>query len=313
MAAIFVNHKDIDSAKWDNCIAQAANTKIYALYSYLNIACQWDAIIYNDYEAVMPLPYKKRLGLTHLYQPFFCQQLGIFHTTGFDTKYYKIFLSLATKQYSYGHLQLNHLNKPDFYRNAISKSYNIKPKTNHILNLANDYDTLYQNYSTKCKQSIKKGQSTQAHITLQKDILIAVDFYAKHYGHRTPHVLTPDFARLAQLLQLPHFQTICYIYTNPETTQIEAACIYILYQNQLYYILGASIGQAKQDCATFYIMDLIAQQYAGKNYILDFEGSMIPTVARFNKGFGAAEQSYCDIRFSSPFSILGRRMLGKEG
>ena len=43
--------------------------------------------------------------------------------------------------------------------------------------------------------------------------------------------------------------------------------------------------------ATFLIAELIAS-HAGKNLLLDFEGSMDEGVARFYKSFGAIEEHY---------------------
>ncbi len=312
MAAKFVKHKDIDPGKWDNCISNAANRKIYALYNYLNIACECDAIVYNDYEAVMPLPFKTRLGVMYLYQPFFCQQLGVFHTKEYDTKNHVDFFALISKLYKYGNIQLNYYNHTNEGEIIIDKKHIVKNKTNQILNLADDYHTIFKNYSVKCKQSIKKGYNTAANITVQNDIDIALDFYKSNYGHRTPHVQMPDFDRLSSLLKLKEFNQEVYIYNNPDTKQIEAVSVFIIYDNQIYYMLSAAIGQAKQNCALFYMMDEVIKKYSGRDYILDFEGSMIPAVARFNIGFGAVEQTYFDFRFSSNFSILGRRMLAKR-
>jgi hypothetical protein len=42
------------------------------------VAQSWDALIWGDYEFVMPLTPKRKWGITYLYQPTFCQQLGIF-------------------------------------------------------------------------------------------------------------------------------------------------------------------------------------------------------------------------------------------
>ena len=38
----------------------------------------WDALVMNDYEAVMPLPHRKKLSIHYLYQPFLTPVLGVF-------------------------------------------------------------------------------------------------------------------------------------------------------------------------------------------------------------------------------------------
>ena len=42
------------------------------------MAKQWDALVLNDYEAVMPLTWNKKYGIAYLYQPFLTAQLGVF-------------------------------------------------------------------------------------------------------------------------------------------------------------------------------------------------------------------------------------------
>jgi hypothetical protein len=52
----YLSHKNIDKIKWDAVIASSSNRLIYGYSFYLDhMAKQWDALILNDYEAVMPL------------------------------------------------------------------------------------------------------------------------------------------------------------------------------------------------------------------------------------------------------------------
>src|SRR6478609_9229707 len=75
----YVKRKDIDTQKWDECIRNASNSIIYVYSFYLDaIAEQWDALIRNDYEAVMPLVWNEKLGIKYIYQPFFMAQTGVF-------------------------------------------------------------------------------------------------------------------------------------------------------------------------------------------------------------------------------------------
>jgi len=68
----YLPYKQIDKVKWDACIRHSMNRLIYAESVYLDhMAVNWDAIVLNDYEAVMPLPWKKKLGIRYLYQPSF--------------------------------------------------------------------------------------------------------------------------------------------------------------------------------------------------------------------------------------------------
>ncbi len=74
----YISHKDINKGKWDECIAHSENSLVYAMSWFLDVVSpKWDALIYGDYEAVMPLPVVKR-GIKYISQPVFTQQLGVF-------------------------------------------------------------------------------------------------------------------------------------------------------------------------------------------------------------------------------------------
>ena len=57
----YLQHKEIDKAKWDACIEQAPNGLIYSYSWYLDaMSKHWDALVLKDYEAVMPLTWNKK-------------------------------------------------------------------------------------------------------------------------------------------------------------------------------------------------------------------------------------------------------------
>ena len=91
----YVKRKDIDAQKWDECISNSPNGIIYAYVFYLDcMADQWDALVYNDYEAIMPLTWRKKYGVAYLYQPFFTQQSGIFSQQPVTASIIAAFLSV---------------------------------------------------------------------------------------------------------------------------------------------------------------------------------------------------------------------------
>ena len=58
----YLAHNDINRDQWDNCIRQAENGLIYGYSWYLDTtAGNWDGLVSGDYEAVMPLPLKKKI------------------------------------------------------------------------------------------------------------------------------------------------------------------------------------------------------------------------------------------------------------
>lgn len=69
----------VDRDKWDRRISSSPNGMIYARSNYLDhLAVCWSAIVVNDYETVMPVPWKKKFGVRYACTVPFIQQLGIF-------------------------------------------------------------------------------------------------------------------------------------------------------------------------------------------------------------------------------------------
>ena len=53
-----LTHNMIDKRRWDDCIAKSFNGSVYAWSWYLDIVHpNWEALIENDYERVMPLTF----------------------------------------------------------------------------------------------------------------------------------------------------------------------------------------------------------------------------------------------------------------
>jgi len=59
-------------------------------------------------------------------------------------------------------------------------------------------------------------------------------------------------------------------------------------------------------------VDQLIRDHAGSEKILDFEGSNIPSIARFFSGFGARPETYQEVRFSRlPLKFITGRRYGK--
>ncbi|WP_297814294.1 hypothetical protein [uncultured Polaribacter sp.] len=75
----YIKRKDLDILKYDACIENSVQSRIYGFSWYLDIvADHWDVLVLDDYEAVMPIPWKSKYGIKYIGQPYFCQQLGVF-------------------------------------------------------------------------------------------------------------------------------------------------------------------------------------------------------------------------------------------
>src|SRR5829696_5857665 len=100
----------VDERRWNAAIDAASNGLIYAYTDYLDCMCdQWDALVLNNYESVMPLPWRKKWGVHYLYQPFLTAQLGIFGLE-MNAGLIHSFLTAVPKKFRYWDFSVNHQN-----------------------------------------------------------------------------------------------------------------------------------------------------------------------------------------------------------
>ena len=149
----YIKHENLDTEKWDRCIKRAVNSLPYAFSWYLDVVCaQWDALVLNDYEAVFPLPYKQKLGISYLYTPFWVQQLGLFSLTCEALERSDDFVKAIPKHFRYVDLNMN--NPAPI---GEIKGVRLKENANYVLYLSKDYKSLNADYSTNNKRNLKKA------------------------------------------------------------------------------------------------------------------------------------------------------------
>ncbi|MCU4156508.1 hypothetical protein J1N10_11000 [Carboxylicivirga sp. A043] len=82
----WLKRSEIDEKKWDDCIKHSANGHVFAQSWYLDIVCDdWQGVVADDYEAVLPLPLK-RIGFQTVYCPHWTPYLGIINQKPINKK-----------------------------------------------------------------------------------------------------------------------------------------------------------------------------------------------------------------------------------
>jgi len=277
-----LKHSDINFQKWDNTILCAQNSLVYAESWYLDIVSpKWEALVLGDYEYVMPLPVKRKLGISFLVQPPLTQQLGIFSSHKIEESIVELFIKKIP--YRSFHLNLNE-------QNSYHKGF-IQP--NLILDLSSNYQTLFSKYSTNTKRNIKKGHEYDIKI---KKILSPNEFLEFYHNTEKNYPTEPEH-RVTHLIKATFGKEKITIYGayNKNGQLISALCLLIA-PKRLIYLLPVSNKEGKENLAMFRIVDEITKNYANSNLILDFEGSKIESIAHFYQGFGAELKPYWEIK-----------------
>ncbi len=280
----YLERNEIDDIKWDACICKAPNENIYGYVEYLDtMASNWDALVIEDYLAVLPLPWKKKMGFTYLYTPRFTSPLAIYGQLP-ETMELKQILDHIPKKFRLWDLNLvNDL--------SLFSSDAVKRK-NHVLYLLAPYEALRKKFRASYRSLLNQAGN---HIRKEASIKDIIKLAAgkKHIDGTNAE----DYARFQNMFI--HLEkkgmALCYGNYSPKN-ELLAAAVFFISSNRIYYMLGWNSEEGRNRGASHQLIDAVIREYAGKDYWLDFEGSDIPGIAFFFEGFGAQPEDYYYLR-----------------
>ena len=288
----YIENKNINKTKWDQCISNSVNGIIYAYSWYLDIVCKnnWDAIVENDYERVFPLPFRKKLGVYYLYPPFFIQQLGIFSKTILtDSITYNLLKEIPAK-FKFIEINLNTLNKID------NGHFQIKTNLNHELDLISPYESLIKNYSENALRNLKKANKLNLQIKNNIEAEIIITLFRDNRGLLVKNLKDNEYEILRSVIKIcthKNMATTKAVYN--ENGEICAGAVFIQSNGKVIFLFSGSNSEAKTNNAMTFLIDNFIKENAQRNLILDFEGSNDENLARFYKSFGSKECVYLQI------------------
>jgi hypothetical protein len=275
----------LDLQRWDDTVRRAP----YGLSWWLDAVTEgrWYGIVLDDYRAVMPLPISRNLGPLKLVNGApFTQHQGPFGN--YDEEDISLMLKAIPSYWYIRKLSL-YPPLPDL---AVIGKWKITPRTNHELSLQPDYDKLVRAYRGNLRRKLRDFPITALQKIPLPDFLA---FYRKHVGTKF-ELDEASFTILQKLTSSIIHNEVgdCYHLTN-ETGQTIAAICLVRHGNRVFNLLAASSPNGFDLHGMTRLLDGVIRTHAGTDTILDFEGSDLPGVALFFRGFGAEKVGYLQL------------------
>jgi len=282
----FLAKKEIDLPRWDACVAADPACLPYALSWWLDAAAdgQWDGVVIDDYRVVMPLPRGKHVGrYTQVQRPSFTQQCGPFG----QLRPGDVRQLLSELPHRYLSLRLPLSDRVS--NNEIPPGYSCRERTNYVLDLSADFETIHQNFHKVLRRKLRRNGPPKLSPAEPETI---INLYRKSAGQKAG-------------LQPKHYRWIAAIITAAQKNNAAICCrlddeengflaagFFPFYRGRLINTFAAStaVGYAKEGMARM-IVELI-KAHKGPGHLLDFEGSDIPGVAEFFRSFGPVKRNY---------------------
>jgi len=297
-----INAQDIQRDKWDTCVLQSDNAVIYATSWYLDhMADNWTGFVLNDYEAVMPIPWRTKMGIRYCYAAPFIQQLGWFYPANI-AGVGEAFIEQLFAFVKYGGYAFN-------YNNIV----NVEDATQHInyvINLAPPHETIKNNYNEDAVNNLRKASKLNLSYGTGSSEL-SIQNYRYHYGDRLPNVSEKDYANFAGLTALLEKKQQCFARTvvDKNSGNLLSIALFLKDAKRLYNIMNSTTDDGRKKAANHFLLDNVLKEFAGSGLVFDFEGSDIPGIKNFYEKFGAVNQPYQKLMFNHlpfPLKLLKR-------
>lgn len=292
----YLQRKDIDIEKWDACIARSPAGFLYSNSFFLDIitGSQWDALVSDDYTAVMPLPKKKKYGLTYSYIPPLIGQLGIIGADPAPATITDDFLRSIPRSLLLVDTLINEYNPAPSLPGV-----EFIPRLNLVLPLDAEYPILSESYTDDAKKNLRRTERAGLVPEYNIPVPAVIDLYRNEYGSLNPSFTASVYGNIASVaaacIEKRHGFTLGI---RDAAKNLHAAAFFGKDDRRIYYLLGAPGPDGRRYNAVHALIDEVIRKYAASGLELDFEGSDIPSVAGFYRKFGPASRVYHQVRIT---------------
>lgn len=298
----YIPGHSVDKEKWDRCISQSANGLIYGNRIYLDVmADHWNAVIIDDYSAVMPLPWRKKLFFSYYYHVPFIPQTGVFGKL--DPALFKELSKVMFGPIRLGDILLNYGNA------ALGKFFSAKPLVNMVLDLSPSYEVLAGKYHKVLVKNLKSAAKYQHVYSVETHLKLAVALFKKYYGSRIASVGDADYERFTSLCLHLHQSNKAFARkVTDHKGKVLAIALLLKDDRRIYNMMNAVLPEGRKKSANHFLYDNIIREFAGSDLVLDMEGSDIPGIRKFYVNFGTVNEPYY---FYSKLPVVVQMLKGR--
>ncbi len=285
--SIIPSHQ-LDKKKWNSLLSQCRNSLIYARTEYLDHLCDhWTGLVLNDYEAVMPVPWRKKFGIVYTYDVPFIQQLGIYADQ--PEKSTELFKKAMFSFCKYGDYNFNYSTP---LAGGISRS-------NFILSLDLPVDTLMNSFTSDTRQNIRKAVGNGLTYT-PAETDEAIDSYRELYAGRLKKTSESEFQSFRTLSKI-YYKNGEAIVRKVTSGSGKVLAILLLLKDgrRLYNLMNSTFPEGRNKEANYFLLYSVWKEFEQLDLVFDFEGSDISGIQEFYKKFGASRELYPSIHFNN--------------
>lgn len=276
----------IDRKRWDDCVHAHDNGLIYSRSNFLDaMTDQWHGIVKGDYEAVMPIPWRRKFGCRYAYIPAFTQQLGI--TGKVSSAEMEEMIAMLKRFVSLADVHFNFSN--DLPAAAACVTF----RNNMVLSLRTAAEERATGYHENLRTALRKATAYGLQYVAENDVSVPVQAFRNLYGARLHRVAKKDYEKLEKMAQQMQVTGHCFAakVLSP-SGDLLAAALLLRDNKRVYNLVNAVFPRGRQLFANHYLLHSVMNEVNGDHLLFDFEGSEQKGIHAFFASFGAIAQPY---------------------
>ena len=295
----YIKRDALNIEKYNSCISQALNSRIYAYSWYLDIVTdtKWDVLVLDDYKAVMPLPWRRKYFVKYVYPPFWLLELGVFSTL--EEVDFVNFFKETLNHFKFIELKMNTGNIQD---NIVE---NVHHKQFQFLSLHEDYELLKNNYRKDRKKDLQNAFQSNLVVKWYDAPEKLVQLFKNNVGKRIPNIKEKDYRVLLNLISSSLKKGVGEIVSIYDANNKLVASAFLLKHEKSVTILVSSTDfNNRENGANTFLIDRIIYKYHKNFNKFSFGGSSINSIAQYFKSYGAQQEEYYLLKYNNIPKIL---------
>lgn len=303
MTPVLVNRSQISDLLWNNHIQRSKQSVVYAYSFYLDSVCsEWKALVWpseQEYLIVMPLPVRRKAGKLIVYQPLFCQYLGIFTVDKLTSLQLEEFLNTFSSYFSY--ISAYSFN-PENFRLINSSTFRFKElkfqeQKTYWLRLEQGYTRIYNQYSKDRKLNLERGKQNQWTLKQSHNMDPLIQLFKENHAFRILGGINPDaYVRLKLIFERLECYGKAEIWYAAKEDRIHAGILLIKDNSKIIYLFNAADKIGRSGNARTFLLDHYFSIHAYKPLVFDFESPEVSSIAEFYESFGGDKKPFLTVR-----------------
>jgi hypothetical protein len=292
----YIKRKDLEVEKYDACIENSLQSRVYAFSWYLDIvADNWDVLVLDDYKAVMPIPWKKKYFIRYVHPPLWLIELGVFSLDA--TINFQTFFKTLSHTFRFVESRLNTDSE------VVTNSGFLESKEMQVVSLEQGYDAVFNNYRKDRKKDLAKANKLDLTEKWKDSAVNLITLFKNNVGKRTPNIQESDYIILKKLMATcieKRVGEVLSIYDDEN--HIVASGFFLKHKKTVTILVSSTDFKNRKNGANTFLIDRAIQEYEKDFDIFNFGGSSMQSIAKYFLSFGGNSLNYQQIKLNTlPF------------